>query len=79
MIFVNRTPSRIDALDSWVMLFGLLVAVAGQGMVFRSFMGEGAWAKPSSAAETKTRAYVSLAPMAVVALLIYLWTSRGMA
>ena len=78
LIFANRTPSRVDALESWFMLLGLLFAVAGQGMVLGSFAGGGAWAGPSSPSERRTRAYVSLAPMAVVSLLIYLWTSRGM-
>jgi hypothetical protein len=79
VVFENRTPSRVNAWESWAMLGGLLAAAVGQATVLRSLFGGGGLASPSNDPDWAWRLYVALAPWAVFALLVMLWLVRGMA
>ena len=78
VIFWNRTPSRIHAGESWIMLVGLLVALGGQAAVIRSMFGGGATSFPPDSRGLGVRLYVALAPLVVLALLAMLWVARDM-
>lgn len=78
VVFWNRTPSRVGAGESWVMLAGLLVAAGGQAAVIRSLFGGGATSFPVGSRELAARLYAALAPLVVLALFAMLWVSRGM-
>ena len=71
------SPGRVTAVQSWIMLLGLLAAGVGQIGLLRALAAGGALSPPAAGESRVPRVYIALSPLAVFVLVGLLFALRG--